>query len=280
MRTKSALSSLVTVSLALLAVGCGIGADSSSNTVDESCSPVHEFPTIEEGKLIVSTYVSPPYSSQNGPDFGGIDSAIIKKIAEMECLELEQNPVAGAALISSVQSKRADIAIGGVYRTAEREQLLNLSATMYRDGMALLGKQDLKTIEDLQGKSVGVIQGYLWNEELQKVLGQDSVKIYQASDGLFNDLKLGRLDVGVLTSAEAAFRAEKNPDTGLKVNEIASDHRVASSRNPGEVVLAHTKGNTKMTEALNSNLKTLLEDGTIDKIVSENGMDASLAGGR
>jgi hypothetical protein len=40
---------------------------------------------------------------------------------------LDAKPVAGAGLIASVQSKKADSAMGGIYYTAERAQALNLT---------------------------------------------------------------------------------------------------------------------------------------------------------
>ncbi|NJC70556.1 amino acid ABC transporter substrate-binding protein [Planosporangium thailandense] len=261
----------------LAACGGGGGSDKSS-AADSGCKPAHTFSTLEKGKLTVSVYVSPPYSEQKGTTFGGVDGAIINALAKKECLELKANPVSGAALIASVQSKRADLGVGGVYRTAEREKLLNLSDTMYRDGMALLSKKDVSDLASLKGKTVGVVQGYLWNAELQKALGTDSVKIYQASDGMVNDLANGRLDAGVLTTAEAGYRAAQNKSANLKVTNFAPDPAVPSSQQPGQVVLAETKGNTAMTQAFDEDIKAMIQDGTIGGFLKDNNMSESLAG--
>ncbi|MCW2641702.1 MAG: amino acid transporter substrate-binding protein [Dactylosporangium sp.] len=182
-------------------------------------------------------------------------------------------------VIASVESKRADLSIGGVYRTDDREKLLDLSATMYRDRMALLSKKDVTSVASLKGKTVGVIQGYLWNQELQKSLGTDAVKIYQASDGLVNDLANGRVDAGVLTTAEAGFRAAQNKNANFKVTNFEPDASVPSSQKAGEVILAMTKGNTAMKQAFNEDIKTLIQGGTIGRFLKENNMAENLAGG-
>jgi polar amino acid transport system substrate-binding protein len=276
-------SKMLALPAALLLAGglaaCGGGSDEKPAAVGTGCKPAHNFTTIDKGKLTVSVYVSPPYTEQKGSAFGGVDGLIITELAKRECLELKASPVAGAALIASVQSKRADLAIGGVYRTAEREQLLELSDTMYRDGMALLSKKDVSGVAGLKGKTVGVIQGYLWNEELQKALGTDAVKIYQASDGLVNDLTNGRVDAGVFTTAEAGFRASQNKAANFKVTEFEADASVPSSQKPGEVVLAMTKGNTAMKQAFSEDIKALVSDGTIARFLKDNNMSEKLAGG-
>jgi polar amino acid transport system substrate-binding protein len=275
-------SKMLALPVALLLTGglaaCG-GSDAKSSAAGADCKPAHNFSTIDKGKLTVSVYVSPPYTEQKGSAFAGVDGLIITELAKRECLELKASPVAGAALIASVQSKRADLAIGGVYRTDEREKLLELSDTMYRDGMALLSKKDVSGVADLKGKTVGVIQGYLWNEELQKALGTDAVKIYQASDGLVNDLANGRVDAGVLTTAEAGFRAAQNKSANFKVTEFTADASVPSSQKPGEVVLAMTKGNTAMKQAFDEDVKALIKDGTVARFLKDNNMSEKLAGG-
>lgn len=269
--------------VAFIAMGmsaCG-GADETNDTAgtaEGDCTPAHDFPTVTEGTLTVSVYVTPPYTSLDNSDLGGVDGTLVSRIAEMECLELDASSVTAAALIESVTSGRADVAIGGVYRTAERAEILALTDTVYRDGMALLSEEGVSTIEELEGKSVGVIQGYLWNEDLQEVLGADNVRLYQASDGMLNDLVNGRVDVGVLTSAEAGYRAEQRPEANLQAVEVEPDERIAASQEPGQVVFAHTLGNTAMTEAFNADIAALLEEDVVADVLSENGMDPSLAG--
>lgn len=278
---RSIVAALLAAALPLTLAACGSSngpGASGTGATGGGCTPAHpNLKTVKDGALTVSAYVSAPYArlARAGGDVSGVDGTIITKLAAMECLTVKATPTEGAALISTVQAGRSDLAIGGVYRTEERAKILNLSDTMYRDGMATLSKDGVSTVSGMNGKSIGVIQGYLWNEELQTVFG-DKVKIYQDSTSMLQDLQTGRLEVGVLTSAEASVRAKEN--AGLKPAEFASDPRIKSSTAPGQVVLAITKSETDLTKAFNENLATLLKDGTIASALKAEGMSEKLAG--
>lgn len=253
---------------------------SASASGSSSCTPAHTgFETLKPGTLQVLVYVSPPYTTKNDDSFGGVDSEIVKKLAAMECLKVQMKPVAPAALIASVKSARADVAIGGIYYTKKRAKTLSLSAPMYRDGMALLSTSELSgNLSDLKDKSVGVIQGYLWDEDIKNALGEDHVKTYQASAGMITDIRNGRLDVAVLTSAEAGYRASKHSE--LKVTQLNQTPKVEASKAQNNVVLATPKKEHSLTSVLSEDIKKLVKEGTVASVLKANGMDPSLAGSR
>lgn len=242
-----------------------------------ACKAAHKhLQTLKHGTLQVAAFVSPPYTIQKGSGVAGVDGTLITKIAKMECLSLSATPTAAAALIADIQSKRSDLGIGGIYYTAQRAQTLSLSRPVYQDGMALLSKTHLSgTLASLKGKSVGVIQGYLWNADLQKALGSGNVKLYQSSDGLMTDLENGRLDVGVFTSAEAGYRAKQYH--GLVVTEMKPTPKVAASRGKNNVVFAMVKGDPSLTAGINADIRTLIKNGTVARVLSANGMNPKLA---
>ena len=267
----------IVLSLALAATLAACGGDSSGeSTVAEDCEPAHQdLDLVADGTLTVGLHVSPPYTMEEGGTFAGVDSDIIREIAAMECLEVSFQPVAAAGLIQGVETNRTDTAMGGIYRTEERAEILELSDTVYLDGMQILSTEELPTLDSLEGKTVGVIQGYLWTEDLQAALGSDAVKIYQASDGMINDLNNDRVDAVVLTNAEAAFRIEQLPDAGLVSVDLEPTPEVTASQNPGEVVFPTPKGNTGLVEALSENIRTLQEDGKIAEILEKYGLPES-----
>jgi polar amino acid transport system substrate-binding protein len=264
--------------LGLSLTACSSSAGTPAAAVD--CTPAHSgLKTVNAGKLTVGTPISPPYVLKNGDEIGGVDAEIIKEIAAMECLDVNWQEVTFAAGLQSLQSGRVDTSMGGIYRTSERAQLLDLGATAYRDGVALLSKEGYKSLSDLDGKKVGVIQGYLWNKDLQTALGNDAVKQYQTSDALFNDLKAGRINVAVFTTAEAAYRLSQSPSDGFVSEPFAPTEKVQATLEPGQVLLPHPKGSDAMTKAFDENIQTLVASGRIGAILSEQKMDPALAGG-
>ena len=277
-KRTAATAGAMTMLLATALSACG-SSDSSGPAVASDCKPAHPgLTTIFKGKLTVSTFVSPPYTelAKAGAEVGGIDGQLIRKIAAEECLTVDAKPVTGAAFIESITSKRGDLAIGGIYRTPEREKLLGVTTTMYRDGMSFLSKDGFSKVDDLKGKKLGVIQGYLWTKDLQKVLGSDSVTLYQDADSMLADLDAGRIDAATLTTAEASYRQKQS--SGLKAEAVAADNRVAASTKPGEVVLVLNKQATEFLSALNEDIDGLLKSGQIGKVLTANGIDSELAG--
>lgn len=275
-RITPAIVAVAGLTVALSACAGGGGAAPSSAGAD--CTPAHEgLPTITEGTLTVAAFVSPPYTVEEGDQIRGVDGDIITAIAALECLQVDFEAVQGAALPATVDSGRADVAIGGIYRNPDREEQFSLTDAMYLDQAALLSRDGIETVDGLNGLKLGVIQGYLWNEEFQTTLGTDNVVIYQDSASLVGDIKNGRVDAGAFTSAEASLRAEEDGELQAAVLEATPD--VPSTEQPNDVVLFLAKGSTELTEAFNEDIATLIEDGTIAAALEEYGIDPSLVAG-
>ncbi len=283
MSTRRITAAMVAAAAAALALsacagGAGEASGNGASSPASDCTPAHEkLPTITAGTLTVAAYVSPPYTVDEGGKITGIDGEIITAIAGLECLQLDFQAVQGAALPSTVSSGRADVAIGGIYRNPEREEQFSLTDAMYLDQAALLSRDGIATVDGLKGKKLGVIQGYLWNEEFQATLGTDNVVIYQDSASLVGDIKNGRVDAGAFTSAEASLRAQE--DGALKAAVLKPSPDVPSTQQPNDVVLFLAKGSTELTEAFNADIATLIADGSIADVLKKYNVDPSLVAG-
>lgn len=253
---------------------CGGSSSAENSEVAKDCTPAHkDVKTKVPGTLTVAVYVSAPYTSLERDSLGGIDGTIIKRLAKEECLKIAASPVDGAAFVTQVQSGRADAAIGGIAHTDDRAKILSLSDTMYHEGMSVLSADGLKSLEDLKGKKVGVIQGYLWNEQLVDALGKDNVKIYQDSVSLNNDLTSGRADAGIYTSAEAAFRAKGD----LKAAVFEPNNTIPASHETFDIVILSPKGSTSLTAAFNEDIAAITKSGELAQILEDNGIDSTIA---
>jgi polar amino acid transport system substrate-binding protein len=238
------------------------------------CKPAHEFPTVTPGTLTVAAYELMPFISVKDNGFGGIDSDIVREIAAKECLKVEVLSLDPAAVIQAVLSGKADMAVGNWYRTAARAKVLTLSAPLYLDQMGVISKEGFTKVSELDGKKVGNIQGYLWYDDTAKHFGDNAVS-YSNTVSMAQDLAAGRISAG-FESYVVGKEAQKNGAyAGMKINIIQPDESIAASKLPGQSNFPHTKGNAKLTEALDTDIKELHENGKIAEILKKFGLDPS-----
>ncbi|HTF52966.1 MAG TPA: ABC transporter substrate-binding protein [Pseudonocardia sp.] len=256
--------------LLLLATACGGGGGAPQAA--GNCTPKHQFSTIEQGTLTVAVHDLPPYSGTTGPDgLSGVDADIVREIAKRECLTITAQAGNTPSLIPSVQQGRADLAIGDWYRTEPRSKVVNLSDPLYLDEMGIISAAGVSTVAELEGKQVGTVDGYLWVKELQQVLG-NNLRLYPSSVDMNQDLKAGRIEVGVDSYGSALHTFG---GTATKIQVAKPDDRVAASKEAAQSTFPMAKDNQDMLKAVNETIAELHTDGTITKILEANGLPAS-----
>lgn len=258
-----------------LALGGGLAACSSAEPEASAsdCTPKHEFSTIHEGELTVVLYDLPPFSKLEGSKVTGVDGDIVTAFAEEECLTISATSAATAANIPAVQTGRADVTIAAWYRTKARSEIIGLSDPIYLDQMALISKDGVSSVSDLEGKVVGTVDGYLWVDDMRNVLG-DSLRIYPSTVNLYQDLKAGRIDYGIDSFGSATF----NNQEGLyKVSVTEPDERVAASKEAAQIAIPVSPDNVALLDAINDFIQEIRDDGRLAKFLTDNGLDASAA---
>src|SRR6267378_7135803 len=258
--------------LALALAACSSGGNSGT-TVNASCTPAHKTSTVKTGVLTVALTNTPPYSFQSGNDIAGIDSAIVTDLAKQECLSVEFAPYTYTTAIPAVKVGRADVAIGGFYRTAARAKQVTLSDPVYLDEMTLISRDGASTVDQLSGKRVGTVDGYLWVDDLKKLSGVN-VTVYPDSQSLANDLKVGRLDIAIDGYGAAIFDAK---GTDFKLAVLKTDPRITATSNPSQTAILVDPKERKLAAALNDLIAKLRSSGGLVKILNANGLPASAA---
>ncbi|MFK0009449.1 substrate-binding periplasmic protein [Paenarthrobacter sp. NPDC090520] len=261
---------LVAISLA----ACGGSGDASAGSGD--CTPAHkDLKTLTQGELTVASYDYAPATILNGDSVTGMEGDLIAEIAKMECLKVTVSTSGGAgAVIPSVQSKRVDIGSGNWLRTKERTKIVYLSTPLWSDPQAIVSKTGL-TSDDLQGKKIGSVAGNLWNDSMQKWLG-DNFKIYQDDESIYGDLKAGRIDALVASAASAKGRFKDAPIEGATVVDVKPNANVPQFATVGQVMLPSALDNDTLGKALDEDIKKLRENGTIKSILEKYGIDPSV----
>ena len=239
------------------------------------CTPKHKFKTVEEGFITNAATVYAPYSMiDDAGNMTGIDGDILHAIADMECLKVKPVPVDASGGIQYVLSRKADTTSGDWYRTAERARVVNLSAPLYVDQMAVYSKEGWDSVSAIENKTVGATLGNLWNADMKKVLG-DKFKLYPTSVAMLQDLTAGRIEAGVDGASTGIIAQKQGGLAGIKIVVIKPDPRVAASKEAGQGTFPMTKDNADLLKAFDEDIKELHENGTIDKILVKYGVNPS-----
>jgi polar amino acid transport system substrate-binding protein len=262
----------VTLLLTMSVAACGRSGGMEGEEVAADCKPEHEVDTVDSGKLTVGVTEIPPFSYTEGGSPAGLDYDIVTQFAERNCLQVIAEPVTYAAAVPSVKSGRIDLTIGDWYRTAERAEIVGLTAPIYTDELSLTSKNGTDSIQGLVGQSVGTVDGYLWVEDLRALLGDD-LHVYPSSAELKQDVEAGRLDVAVDAYGSALYTF----DDSYTVTTVEPDPAVAATQEPAQVTFPYTPDNTGLGEALDAHIAELHQSGELVQILESYDLPASAA---
>lgn len=255
----------------LLVAGCssgGGGNQSVGEDVEESCVPANTFETVKEGVLTVVPYEFLPYAAIENDQIIGVDGEIVTHIAAMECLTIEILPLPAASALEALDTDRADLTLGGWYKTEERGESYGQTDPAWYDFVSMVSKKEngYDTLDSVEGKKIGMVQGSLWVEQSQQLFGVDNVAVYQTPDAAIADVENGRIDVAFVGSGEGShISAQKE---SLIVKRMTPDPRLPASEDINGVNYPHKKSNTALTDALNADIATLRGDGTVEEILA------------
>jgi len=262
---------------ALLGVaGCGGGQ--GGQAASEDCTPKYEVKTLESGVLRVGAIQYPPYSTISRSEVGGIDGEIMTGFAKAACLKLEAQETTFAAAVSSVTTRRNDVAMGDIYRTKERAQEVALTDPVYLDQLGIVSKAGLDSIDALEGKEIATVQGYYFVEEVQETFG-DNVKLFPDNVKMYQDLFAGRSEVG-LDSFPAAveYLQSQNKADEFEVEVPPADPRIpATGEQAAQSAYVYDGSLEGLGEALNAYIEDIRESGELADILKEHGLPRSAA---
>jgi polar amino acid transport system substrate-binding protein len=225
----------------------------------------------------MAVYNYPPFSMvTNDNQASGIDVEMVRATAKANCLEVVSLNLAPAAVVQSVVSGKADVAVGAWYRSEARTKVVGLSAPTYIDPMTTISKDGLDTTEAMKGKMVGTVTGYAWNAELQKVFG-GSLKMYPDGLAMYTDLEQGRVDVALDGSVAPVEAQKAGRLKAMQIKIIRADPRIDESVTPPQSGLLYTIGNKGLGEALDDTIVSIHKDGTLAKWIADAGFNPEMA---
>lgn len=247
--------------LSMLA-GCGDSAASAGSSAETG------YTVVEDGKLHMATNAEfPPYEMvADDGSFEGIDVEIAGKIAEKLGLELVVDDMDFGSTIASVQTGKSDIVMAGMTVTDDRKKNIDFSDS-YATGVQVVivtEDSDIASIDDLEGKQIGCQEsttGYIYCSDTPENggYGEENVTAYPNGANAVQALLTGKIDCVVIDSQPAQEFVAQNE--GLKILDtefVSEDYAIGIS-----------KDNSGLLDAVNTALKELTEDGTIQSILDK-----------
>ena len=151
--------------------------------------------------------------------------------------------------------------MAGMTVTDERKKSVNFSDTYATGVQVVIVPEDskIKTVDDLEGKMIGVQAGTTGDIYCTDDYGQDNVKQFNNGALAVAALQNGQVDCVVIDNEPAKSFVEAND--GLKILDteyVTEDYAAAIS-----------KDNKELTDKVNKAMEELKADGTIDEILAK-----------
>lgn len=253
----------LTAPLLLLATACGDDGDA-----DGGGSATTELTSCAVDGLM-------PYSSSADEDQPGLEIEMANELADRMGMTNRTVWVGSwDGLIPSLNSKKCDAIIDGLFITDERKEVVDFTDPTWGSGQVILTRRDddsVSGLADLASKTVGVLQGSTTIPNL-KAAGVTNLKLYSSQNEVIIDLANGGVDAAYLESPSAGWALAQSPDLdvqvvdGYKADEIFFEG------------IAVRKGDDELREKFNDAIKEIQEDGTLAEILKSYGIPVYLPG--
>lgn len=232
-------------------------ADAKSKGQDKSVTT--EMKLVKDGKLTFAmSGLLKPLNYKENQELAGFDVEIGKEISKR--IGLEANPVTNPweTIIQGLRGNKYDAIIGSMTATEERSKQVDFSIPYYVSGATVFissENKEIKTVEDLKGKTIGVMQASTYVEDAKKYT--DKIKEFPSEIYALQDLPPGRLDA-VITDRIVGISAMQ--ESGLKIQALGEVIKRE------EIAVAINKDNEVLLEAINKAIEEMVKDGTYKEI--------------
>ncbi len=200
------------------------------------------------------------YVDEQTMDIVGFDIDLIKAIADEAGLDIEILNVAWDPLLAGMAQGQYDAAISAMTITEERKEVMLFSNPYFEAGQLVtveFDNTDIKSKEDLGGKTVGAQIGTTGSFEVEKIAGA-TLKTYDDIGLAMQDLMNGQIDAVIADNPLAMGYANKNPDKLKTVGAVFTSEYYG---------IAVSKTKPEILERINEGLAKVKAEGLIDELI-------------
>jgi polar amino acid transport system substrate-binding protein len=240
--------------LAIAAVGVGAGCGGDDD--DNGGGGGNELGLLKEGQLLVGTDTPyPPFEIGQPPNITGYDIEVVNAIAQKLGLDVTYQDTSFDTIFRDLSQGKFDMVVAATTITPEREQKVDFSDPYYAADQALVVTpgSDIKTVEDLDGKTVGAQDGTTGEAYANDETDASDVRGFPEGPDAINALKAGQVDATVIDQPVAQDALDK--EGGIEIPTIIPT---------GELYgLPTAEDSDALREQINKALQEMKGDGTL-----------------
>jgi arginine/lysine/histidine transporter system substrate-binding protein len=200
--------------------------------------------------------------SDKSDEIIGFDVDLANAIAGKLGYEVEVKDMDFGGLIQSLKSGQADFVLAGMTPTEKRKKNVDFSDIYYTAQHMVISKKDsaIATVEDLEGKTVGVQLGSIQEGKAQEINETVTISVENRNriPELIQELKAGRFDAIIIEDTVAKGYLDKEAD--LTNFTLSDDPEEAGS------AIAFPK-DSELTEKFNKELQKMKENGELQELI-------------
>jgi polar amino acid transport system substrate-binding protein len=194
----------------------------------------------------------------------GFDVDLAKALGKKTGYTIKVKDIDFSSLITAMNADKVDFIMAGMKKTPERAKNADFTEPYFTDQNEIVVNKDsnIKSVEDLKGKTVGVQAGSIQETKAIEVSKKVGFKVENRNriPEMVEELKAGRFDAVVIEQSVASGYLNKLPEMQ---GELMQDFFEQSGS-----AVALPKG-SKLTPKFDKALAELKEDGTVDKLVKK-----------
>ncbi|MFA9466374.1 MAG: substrate-binding periplasmic protein [Velocimicrobium sp.] len=275
---------LICLMLVTLMAGCKKSEDSKSKLSQETSSSQDTNESQgdstllkkikDQGYILIGSSNDAPFSYQDvdSGELNGIDIEILRELcSRLGIPNIQLKVIDFSNLLVELNNKSIDMVVDGMYVKDERLQIAAFTDKWYQEGEAVVipADTDIKSKDDLVGKTVGAQPGTTFYETAQKWLDEGKIGKLEAYDNqatLMTAVNMGKIDAVVTDGIVAGYTLASDSSLDL---ELLSPYEAEAS---GQIGAAVRFEDEDFLEEVNTVLNAMKEDGTLIKILENYGL--------
>ena len=194
----------------------------------------------------------------------GFEVDLTKAVAEKMGAQVEFTDMPFDQLLTAVEQKKVDMAVGAITVTEERKQKESFSDPYYKlSGYSVVVPRSgsgIRSEDDLEGKVVAAKRGSTSEDRLKDYKPAKILSTEHYAD-VFKAVESGQAQAGVTGDQAAIYDLQHGGSEKLTI--------VGTIPTEDNFAIAVARDNNKLTEEINKALQEIISDGTYDSLTNK-----------